>query len=181
MKHIFTAVLAIAVLSLSSCGVTTKVTYGDISVLNYDGTVIRQWDNATMDVVVTDNYSGEKLYRSYAIKDGGGLSFVDKTGESHYVSGGIIIVDNISTSYTYTQEDKEETNKEQLLTEYKQLKEKYNQNKKLIKTHKRGGRGPGRVPEEQYDRYVKENENIAKRMKELEKILQEYWNDQSYD
>ena len=82
MKHLITLAIAlITAATLSSCGVTTTITYGDISVLDLNGKQIRQWDNCTMDVSVKDNYSGQNLQKTYAIKNGGGLAFTDDSGE----------------------------------------------------------------------------------------------------
>ena len=173
MKHIFTAAIAIAVLSLSSCGVTTKVTYGDISVLDYGGKVIRQWDNATMDVVVTDNYSGEKLYRSYAIKDGGGLSFTDNTGESHYTSGGIIIVDNIRTTNAPKEESVQQYNnspnpeKEKLNAEYKEVQLQIRHNNEILKYKQN-------LTKDELKDLKQQNKDLKKRMYYLENKLR--WN-----
>ena len=160
MKHLITLAIAlITAATLSSCGVTTTITYGDISVLDLNGKQIRQWDNCTMDVSVKDNYSGQNLQKTYAIKNGGGLAFTDDSGESHYVAGGVIIVDNIRTTVNGSTPSE---------FEYKQLKKEYEHVSKLLLTHLRGGRGPGRMEEEQYDRMVAKKEYLEKRISIIE-------------
>lgn len=164
MKHIITILAIAAAAILTSCGTTTMITYGDISVLDLNGKQIRQWDNCTMDVSVTDNYSGQNLQKTYAIKNGGGLAFTDDSGESHYVAGGVIIVDNIRTT------ENESAPSE---FEYKQLKKEYERVSKLLITHLRGGRGPGRMEEEQYDRMVAKKEYLAKKIALIESRMNE--------
>lgn len=96
MKHASIFVLLMVI--LSSCGVTQyTTTQGDITLLNNNGEVVRQWEESTMGVEVTYTSLGyTSSYSSKALKNSG-LSFTDKNGESHYISGGIIIVDNIKT------------------------------------------------------------------------------------
>ena len=164
MKHIITILAIAAAAVLTSCGTTTMITYGDISVLDLNGKQIRQWDNCTMDVSVTDNYSGQNLQKTYAIKNGGGLAFTDDSGESHYVAGGVIIVDNIRTT---------ENGSTPSEFEYKQLKKEYERVSKLLSTHLRGGRGPGRMEADQYDRMVAKKEYLAKRISLMESKMNE--------
>ena len=79
---------------LSSCAVTTTAVYtiGDVSLLNTNGELIEEWNDAVLETEIsTGGYVKEK----FAIKSGGGLVFTDANYEDHYISGGIIIVDNI--------------------------------------------------------------------------------------
>lgn len=79
---------------LSSCAVTTTTvfTIGNVSLLNTDGELIEEWNDAVLETAVsTGGYVNEK----FAIKSGGGIVFTDSDNEDHYISGGIIIVDNI--------------------------------------------------------------------------------------
>ena len=99
MKHI--GILILLMVILSSCGVTiyTTTTSGNITLLNNNGEVIRQWEESTMSVETTIISGGAAStdYVGNPLKNGG-INFTDKNGESHYVSGGIIIIDNIKTS-----------------------------------------------------------------------------------
>ncbi len=100
MKHIGIIILLMVI--LSSCGVTiyTTTTSGDITLLNNNGEVIRQWEESTMSVettITSGGYTTSSDYVGTPLKNGG-INFTDKNGESHYVSGGIIIIDNIKTS-----------------------------------------------------------------------------------
>jgi len=137
MKHIITLISTIILIILTSCGVSTRVTYGDISVLGNDGQSIRQWDNCAMDATVIDHSSGT-ISKTYAIRDGGGLAFTDDSGESHYVTGGVIIVDNIHTEY---QEEKPTLSKpaidvDELVAESKHLKNLIKEKQDYLKSHK---------------------------------------------
>ena len=141
MKHIFYILTAILVLSLSSCA-TTRITYGDISVLNTEGKTIRQWNNCSMEEEVshynaqTNTVQTTRYY--HGIKRNEGLSFMDSMGETHYVSGGIIIVDNIHTEY---QEEKPTLSKpaidvDELVAESKHLKNLIKEKQDYLKSHK---------------------------------------------
>lgn len=181
MKHIITLLaILLTTITLSSCGVSTRVTYGDISVLGYDGKAVRQWDNCAMDVTVIDHSSGA-INKTYAIKDGGSLMFTDDAGETHYVSGGIIIVDNIRNTAVYSKEQKDTNYYINLEEEYKTLKKQYHHNRNLLNKNLRGGRGPGRMEADQYDRMKLDTENIKKRMGEIESILRDRWEEDAID
>ena len=93
MKHITPFILLII---LTSCGVTKVASYGDVSLLNTNGEVIQKWENSTLGAETYDNYTGQQISYSQPLKNSG-LNFTDKDGETHYISGGIIIVDNIRT------------------------------------------------------------------------------------
>ena len=179
MKNIITLISTFILITLTSCGVSTRVTYGDISVLGYDGKAVRQWDNCAMDVTVIDHSSGQ-VSKTYAIRDGGSLMFTDDAGETHYISGGIIIVDNIRNTAVYTKEQKDTNYYLNLEEEYKTLKKQYYHNRNLLSKNLRGGRGPGRIEAEQYDRMKLDTENIKKRMGEIESILTDRWNEDIY-
>src|SRR5574344_179362 len=94
MKHIIPFILLII---LTSCGVTKVTSYGDVSLLNTNGEVIQKWENSTLGAETYDNYTGQQISYSQPLKNSG-LNFTDKDGEGHYISGGIIIVDNIRTT-----------------------------------------------------------------------------------
>lgn len=99
---------------VSTSWVSTRVTtttYGDISLLDNNGEVIREWNNTAIqgEIETTTDfyefYGGEShwKHRSYGITStftslkNNGLNFTDESGETHYVSGGIIIIDNITS------------------------------------------------------------------------------------
>lgn len=112
MKHIGIFILLMVI--LSSCGayITTITTSGDITLLNNNGEVIKQWEESTMSVDITSTEGGyiHSEHIGTPLKNGG-INFTDKNGESHYVSGGIIIIDNIKTS-TETEQIKKNTDGE---------------------------------------------------------------------
>ena len=176
MKHIITLLaIVFATITISSCGVSkTIITYGDISILGYDGKTVRKWDNCTMD---TETIDGSYVSKTHAIKEGGGLLFTDDIGESHYINGGIIVVDNIRSTRVYNKEDQDTNYYINLETEYKQLKKQYYHNRNLLSKNLRGGRGPGRMEANQYDRMKLDTENIKKRMNEIESILRGRWDE----
>lgn len=98
---------------VSTKWVTTTVittTYGDISLLDNNGGVVREWDNSTIQgetETTTDYYEfygGESHWKNsshststFTSLKNNGLNFTDESGETHYVSGGIIIIDNITS------------------------------------------------------------------------------------
>lgn len=93
-KFIVSIVSILCVMSFSSCSVT-YLTKGDMVLLDNNGKVLKEYDDATFQ---SETYEcGYQRQASYAIKDGGGISFVDKYGNSNFVSGGIIIIENIHT------------------------------------------------------------------------------------
>lgn len=174
MKHIFTAVLAIAVLSLSSCAITgniTHTTYGDISVLDLNGQTIRKWDNCTMDVAVTDGY-GQSLHKSYAIKEGGGLSFTDNTGEAHYVHGGVIIVDNIH-SESYQEQvaaEAEKKSAKELTEELEKVNQEITETLRYIRANKKKRTSLGEYQDQQA-----KLKQLRQRRTQIENLLRERW------
>lgn len=73
---------------MTSCSVTHN-TIGDITLLDNNGGIIREWDNSIIHQELDNGYTTFTSFKN------GGLNFVDESGEAHYISGGIIIVDNI--------------------------------------------------------------------------------------
>ena len=76
---------------MTSCAVTHN-TIGDITLLDNNGGVVREWDNSIIHQEFNNGYI------TFTSLKNGGLNFVDESGEAHYISGGIIIVDNIKES-----------------------------------------------------------------------------------
>lgn len=130
MKHIIPFIL---VATLTSCGVTKVISYGDVSLLNTNGKIIQKWDSSTLDIETYDNYNGQQISYSPPLKNGG-LNFTDKDGETHYISGGIIIVDNIRT--TSHPEPTIQTSDNEQTFEYENLKKQYSEKKKYLKSNK---------------------------------------------
>lgn len=90
--------LIVSALALCSCGTTYLAeTYGDITLMDCNGQTIREWNGSVIESrVIVENYSSTSTTeKTYGIKEGGALNFKDKDGVYHYVSGGIIIVDNL--------------------------------------------------------------------------------------
>lgn len=99
------AVLSAAVM-LASC---SEIKYfGDISLLNGAGDTLRVW----MGAEVASEYNG---YTEYNGVQNGGVTFITKEGGMTYISGGIIIVENI----------KAETAAPSYATEYYDLQHEY--------------------------------------------------------
>lgn len=96
-------VFLLASILLCSCATTfVSQTYGDISLLNLNGETIRKWDNSVIEsektTKQTDFYTGityTDTDKTNGIKEGGAINFRDENGIYHYVSGGIIIIDNL--------------------------------------------------------------------------------------
>ena len=124
MKHII--YLFCFLLITASCATTKYVTFGDVTVLNSAGEVIKQFDDSILDAEEYIKYPQSQCLVN------GGLKFTDANGESHYVSGGIILVDNIETIVYSDQPSKEE-----MKEELSDLKEELSVKKKYFKEYKR--------------------------------------------
>lgn len=104
IRNIF-AILSAAVL-LASC---SEIKYfGDISLLNGAGDTLRVWRDAE----VVSEYNGNIEYNGFR---NGGVMFKTKEGGASYISGGIVIVENI----------KAETAVPSFATEYYDLQYEY--------------------------------------------------------
>ena len=178
MKHIFSAILiAIATISLSSCG-TTRITYGDISVLDNNGQTIRHWDNCSMEEneskynPTTNTVQNIRYY--HGINRQEGLSFMDSTGETHYVSGGIIIVDNIHSEYEANQKQYEVTYNQKTAKELTEELEKVNQEitetLKYIRNNKHKRTSLGEYQDQQA-----KLKQLRQRRTQIENLLRERW------
>lgn len=88
----FSLLIGITLLT-QSCSTTNSLTFGDITILNSNGEVIRQWDDSILDPKVFKNYPNKTCYVN------SGVFFTDNNGEYHYVAGGVIVIDNIETIY----------------------------------------------------------------------------------
>lgn len=93
-------VFLLASILLCSCATTfVTQTYGDISLLNNNGETIKKWDNSVLEttraVASTGAYAEATELNGF--KASGAVNFKDKNGEYHWVSGGIIIIDNLRT------------------------------------------------------------------------------------
>ena len=159
MKHIIPFILLII---LTSCGVTKVTSYGDVSLLNTNGEVIQKWDSSTLSSETYDNYTGEQISYSQPLKNSG-LNFTDKDGESHYISGGIIIVNNIRTISQSTPVIQKSDN--DLTSEYENLKEQYSEKKKYLKQNK------GKLSDAEVKSIKSEMKTIMKRIQEIKNIL----------
>ena len=165
MKHIIPFILLII---LTSCGVTKITSYGDVSLLNTNGEVIQKWENSTLSSETYDNYTGEQISYFFPLKNGG-MNFTDKDGEGHYISGGIIIVDNIRTINQSTpviqKSDNDLTSDNNLTAEYENLKKQYSEKKKYLKQNK------GKLSDAEVKSIKSEMKTIMKRIQEIKNIL----------
>lgn len=130
MKHIIPFILLVI---FTSCGVTNVISYGDVSLLNTNGEMIQKWESSTLSTEIYDNYTGQQISYSYPLKNSG-LNFTDKDGETHYISGGIIIVDNIRT--TNHSEPTIQVSDDNQESEYENLKKQYSEKRQYLKNNK---------------------------------------------
>lgn len=172
-KYIYIIAIAICACACSPKNYTTY-TYGDIYLLNNSGDKIYEWDNSTMEIntVSTDGVSYYKENKTVAIKDGGGLLFSDKYGETHYVNGGIIIVDNIRSSSKEPQSVQKDKNdiereKEGTINEYKRLKGELKNHKAKVKKVSKDS--------EEYTHHKTAIKKIESELKKLENKLWTRW------
>ena len=156
MKHITPFILLII---LTSCGVTKVTSYGDVSLLNTNGEVIQKWENSTLGAETYDNYTGQQISYSYPLKNSG-LNFTDKDGETHYISGGIIIVDNIRT--TGHSEPTIQTSDDNQESEYENLKKQYSEKRQYLKNNK------GKLSDTEVDSIKAEMKTIMRKIWEIE-------------
>ena len=165
MKHIIPFILLII---LTSCGVTKITSYGDVSLLNTNGEMIQKWENSTLSSETYDNYTGEQISYFFPLKNGG-LNFTDKDGEGHYISGGIIIVDNIRTINQSTpviqKSDNDLTSDNNLTAEYENLKKQYSEKRKYLKQNR------GKLSDAEVKSIKSEMKTIMRRIQEIENIL----------
>ena len=165
MKHIIPFILLII---LTSCGVTKITSYGDVSLLNTNGETIQKWENSTLGSETYDNYTGEQISYSFPLKNGG-LNFTDKDGESHYISGGIIIVDNIRTinqsKPVIQKSDNDLTSDNNLTAEYENLKKQYSEKRKYLKQNK------GKLSDAEVKSIKSEMKTIMRRIQEIKNTL----------
>ena len=159
MKHITPFILLII---LTSCGVTKVASYGDVSLLNTNGEVIQKWENSTLGAETYDNYTGQQISYSQPLKNSG-LNFTDKDGETHYISGGIIIVDNIRT--TSHSEPTIQTSDDSQESEYENLKKQYSEKRQYLKNNK------GKLSDTEVDSIKAEMKTIMKRIQEIKNTL----------
>ena len=165
MKHIIPFILLII---LTSCGVTKITSYGDVSLLNTNGEMIQKWENSTLSSETYDNYTGEQISYFFPLKNGG-LNFTDKDGEGHYISGGIIIVDNIRTINQSTpviqKSDNDLTSDNNLTAEYENLKKQYSEKKKYLKQNR------GKLSDAEVKSIKSEMKTIMGKIWEIENTL----------
>lgn len=180
MKHIFIATF-IALVTLTSCGVVSKAVYGDITLMDDNGQIIRQYDNSVLQYEEMDIATGKKTSSTYPIKDGGGIIFSDSKGESHYIHGGIIIVDNIRNSSSvdniknssepvvYNNQDPE-FDLNQVKYDIEELNQQISEKKKYLEIN-----GDTMKPKE-YMKLRNEIKDLKKQKRDLETILTTYEN-----
>ena len=159
MKHIIPFIVLII---LTSCGVTNVTSYGDVSLLNTNGEMIQKWENSTLSSETYDNYTGQQISYFFPLKNGG-LNFTDKDGEGHYISGGIIIVDNIRTINQSTPAIQESDN--DLTSEYENLNEQYSEKRKYLKQNR------GKLSDAEVKSIKSEMKTIMRRIQEIKNIL----------
>lgn len=116
---IIIGIIGLGVLMTSCTSVKYTTTIGDITLLDNNGGIIREWDNSIINQKIDFIESYKESYNTFTSLKNGGLNFIDESGETHYISGGIIIVDNIkesiniSTGHNYDiYEEKEKAMKE---------------------------------------------------------------------
>ena len=162
MKHIIPFILLVI---FTSCGVTNVISYGDVSLLNTNGEMIQKWESSTLSTEIYDNYTGQQISYSQPLKNSG-LNFTDKDGEGHYISGGIIIVDNIRTINQSTpaiqESDNDLTSDNNLTSEYENLNEQYSEKEKYLKQNK------GKLSDTEVDSIKAEMKTIMRKIWEIE-------------
>ena len=159
MKHIIPFILLVI---FTSCGVTNVISYGDVSLLNTNGEMIQKWESSTLSTEIYDNYTGQQISYSYPLKNSG-LNFTDKDGETHYISGGIIIVDNIRT--TGHSEPTIQTSDNDQTSEYENLKKQYSEKRQYLKNNK------GKLSDTEVDSIKEEMKTIMRKIWEIENTL----------
>ena len=173
MKHIIPFILLIiltscGVTNVVSCGVTKVTSYGDVSLLNTNGEIIQKWDSSTLSSETYDNSTGQQISYSLPLKNGG-LNFTDKDGETHYISGGIIIVDNIRTTGhsepTIQTSDNDQTSDDNQESEYENLKKQYSEKRQYLKNNK------GRLSDTEVDSIKSEMKTMMRKIWEIENTL----------
>lgn len=166
MKHLIIATF-IALVTLTSCGVVSKYVYGDISLMDDNGQIIRKYDNSVLQYEEMDIATGKKTSSSYSIKYGGGLLFSDSDGETHYINGGIIIVDNIRnlSKPIKVDQDNPDFDLNQVKYDIEELNQQISEKKKYLEIH-----GDTMKPKE-YMQLNNEIKNLKKLRRELETIL----------
>lgn len=157
MKHITPFILLII---LTSCGVTKVASYGDVSLLNTNGEVIQKWENSTLGAETYDNYTGQQISYSQPLKNSG-LNFTDKDGEGHYISGGIIIVDNIRTT-SHSEQPTIQTSDNDQTSEYENLKKQYSEKRQYLKNNK------GKLSDTEVESIKSEMKTIMRKIWEIE-------------
>lgn len=145
---------------LTSCGVTSVISYGDVSLLDSNGEMIQQWDNSTLGISAYDNCTGQKISYSYPLKNEG-LNFTDKDGEVHYISGGIIIVNNIRTTRYPAQSISDDIQ----ISEYENLRRQYQEKRKYLKQNK------GRISDEEAESIKSEMKTILGKISKIENVI----------
>ena len=162
MKHIIPFILLVI---FTSCGVTNVISYGDVSLLNTNGEMIQKWESSTLSTEIYDNYTGQQISYSYPLKNSG-LNFTDKDGETHYISGGIIIVDNIRTISKPTpviqESDNDLTSDNNLTSEYENLKKQFSEKRQYLKNNK------GKLSDTEVDSIKAEMKTIMRKIWEIE-------------
>lgn len=149
----FIAVILLIILMITSCSVT-RVTYGDVSLMDNNGNLIKQYPNSLLEV-----QSESSGY--YCIKTGGGIIFTDSTGVTHYTHGGIILIDNINTErLTPSTQDPDE-----LEEEFQKLKAELKERESYFNVHK------STMTKGEIESYKKGIKILKKQISNVESIL----------
>lgn len=157
MKHIIPFILLVI---FTSCGVTNVISYGDVSLLNTNGEMIQKWESSTLSTEIYDNYTGQQISYSYPLKNSG-LNFTDKDGGTHYISGGIIIVDNIRTT-SHSEQPTIQTSDNDQTSEYENLKKQYSEKRQYLKNNK------GKLSDTEVESIKSEMKTIMRKIWEIE-------------
>jgi hypothetical protein len=127
--------ICFCICSCSSSYYGYNTTIGDIILLSNNGKAIGEWKNATLQI------ESEYGYNSGTPLKNGGLHFNTSNGETMYISGGILIVKNItskellnkSLKETYSQQEYSYNEPDKLKMEYKRIGDEIRLNKKEMK------------------------------------------------
>ena len=153
-------IFIILVIILSSCGVVTYTTIGDITRKDYNGNVIDTWKGATImyEEPKYNSYTKTTYTQKYAFDAGssGVLNFVDSDGNSHYIQGGIITIDNIRkyriVDNIYTDSNgkttiiREQSDEKAILIQtYKELKSKLDYYRSQLRHFRKGSQDYNRA------------------------------------
>ena len=172
-KFIFLTIFSVLMMSCSVYNAYEVITYGDISILDDNGNEIRHYENSVVEYEIHSVEYNKTLDASndrvsdhfHAIKNNGGLNFIDNDNVSHYVIGGIIIIDNIKTIDNGNEvvNAMRDNGKSVKVAEYHNILEEYEYYTKEIKKYKKDSR--------EYKELKEVVDRLEVQKKEMEKFL----------